>query len=122
MHFQQGGDHDSCYTPTKIDMVTVGCDSMKKRQCVQYMTYCMAGCLRSLVWPQGARSNTSDMAYMYTQRGGDHNPCYTLTKIGMVTGGIASVEIGAVRSLHDLVHATVFQIIVMVTQNKSTHF
>ena len=38
----------------------------------------------------------SDMAHMPTQRGVDHGPCYTPTKIGTVTGGNGSKDKGAV--------------------------
>ena len=67
------------------------------------------------------RERTSGMAHVETQRGGDHNPCYTPTKIAMVTGRIGCMEMAAVSSLHDVLHATVLQIIGMATQGKGKH-
>ena len=64
---------------------------------------------------------TSGMAHVETQRGGDHNPCYIPTKIGMVTGGSGSMEMAAVSSLHDILHSTVFQIIGIATQGKGKY-
>ena len=54
------------------------------------------------------KENTSRMAHVHTQRGGDHNPCYTPTKIGMVTGGNGCMEMAVVSSVHDVLYATVF--------------
>ena len=79
----------------------------------------MQQCLRSLVLAHMARANTSHMTWMHTQPGGDHNPCYTSTKMGMVTGRSGSMEMAAVSSLHDLLHITVFHIIGMATQGKA---
>ena len=42
------------------------------------------------------------MAHVHNQRGGDHNPCYIPSKIGMVTGGSGCMEMAAVSSLHDI--------------------
>ena len=58
------------------------------------------------------------MDCVHTQQGGDHNPYYTLTKIGMVTGGTRGMEMAAVRSLHEVLHATVFQIIGIATHGE----
>ena len=43
------------------------------------------------------------------------------TKMSMVTGGSGSMEMAAVSSLHDELHATVFQIIGIATQGKDKH-
>ena len=61
------------------------------------------------------------MACIHTQQGGDHNPCYPRTKIGIVIGGSGSIEMTAVRSLHDVLHAMVFQIIGIATHGKREH-
>ena len=61
-----------------------------------------------LVYPHMVKENTSRMAHVHTQRGGDHNPCYTPTKIGMVTGGSGCMEMAVVSSVHDVLYATVF--------------
>ena len=39
----------------------------------------------------------------------------------MVTGGTGGMEMAAVRSLHDVMHATVFQIIGISTFNNEEH-
>ena len=65
-----------------------------------------------------AKANTSHMACMHSQRGGDHNPCYPCTKMGKVTGGSVSMKMAVVRSLHDVLHATVFQIIGIATHDR----
>ena len=41
-----------------------------------------------------AMVHTSDLGGMYTQREGDHNPCYPCTKMGMVIGGSGSMDNG----------------------------
>ena len=64
-----------------------------------------------------ARKNNSHihMTCMHTQRGADHNPCYTPNKVGTVTGGTGSMGIAMVRSIHDVLYASVYQIIGMTT-------
>ena len=57
---------------------------------------------------QGKGKNLSHGFCIHNQRGGDHNPCYPRTKMGMVTGGSGSMKNAAVRSLHDMLLATVF--------------
>ena len=86
------------------------------------MTYCIQWHFVSLVWPCRTKANTSHMACMHKQRGGDNNSCYPRTKMGKVTGGSVSMEMAAVGSLHDVLHATVFQIIGIATYSKGEHF
>ena len=43
------------------------------------------------------------------------------SKISMVTGGIGGIETVTMRSLHDALHAMVFQIKHMTTQDKGKH-
>ena len=45
------------------------------------------------------RENTSGMVCVDNQRGGDRNPYYTPTKMGMVTRDTGNIEMAAVRSL-----------------------
>ena len=61
------------------------------------------------------------MAHIHTQLGVDHNPCYTPTKIGAVTGVSGSMEIAAVRSINAVLYAAVFQIICMIIQGKEKY-
>ena len=49
------------------------------------------------------------------------SPTTTTTKMGMVTEGSGSMEMAVMRSLHEVLHATVFQIIGMATQGKGRH-
>ena len=86
------------------------------------MTYCMQRCFISLVWPRRANANSPPMACMHIQWGGDHDPCYACTKMGMVTGGSVNMEIAAVSSLHDMLHTTVFQTVGIATYCKGEHF
>ena len=65
-----------------------------------------------------ASKNTSDTDRMHTLWGRNHNPCYIPIKMNMVTGGSGSMEIAAMRSLHDVLHATVIKIIGIATQGK----
>ena len=58
------------------------------------------------------------MAGMLTQRGVDHHPCYTSSKIGTVTGRNGSMETAALHLVNVILHALVFQIIVMTKQDK----
>ena len=68
------------------------------------------------------RENTSDMICMHNQQGGDHNPYYTPTTMGMITGGGSSMEMAVVHSLYDVLHEAVFHIISMSTQVKNKNF
>ena len=79
------------------------------------MTCFMQLCFRLLVYSYMVRENMHGMTLVYTKRGGDHTPYYTPTNIGMVTGGIRGMEMAAVRSLHDMLVVTVFQIIGIAT-------
>ena len=72
------------------------------------MMYCMQQYFRLLVYPHMVKENTSRMAHMHNQRGGGHNPCYTPTKIDMVTGDSGCMEMAVGSSLHDVLYATVF--------------
>ena len=85
------------------------------------MTCCMQQCFRLLVKPHMIIKKTSCMARVNTQQSGNSNLSYTSTKIGMVTGGSGCMEIFAVSSLHDILHAAVLQIISKATRGKSKH-
>ena len=58
------------------------------------MIYYMQRCFISLLWPHRTRENTSAVADVDAKQGGDHNPCYTPSKIGMVSGGGDIMENG----------------------------
>ena len=88
---------------------------------VYNMTYYMQRYFLQLVLSQWIRANTSHMACMDAQRGGDQNPYETPRQISMVTGFFGGIEISTMRSLHDVLHATVFQIIDMATQLQGNH-
>ena len=50
-----------------------------------------------------------------------HNPCYTPSKIGTVTGVSGSVETAAVCLLNAVFHLAVFHIIGLPTQDNKKH-
>ena len=60
---------------------------------------------------------------MRNQQGVDHNPCYTHTKIGIVTGGGCSMANGHSAFMVWHMHAAVIHIIIigMTTYGKNKH-
>ena len=70
------------------------------------------------MWPHRARVNTSDMACVHLQQGGYHNTCSIPTKMGMISESSGSIEMALLCLLHDVLHATVFWIIGIATQEE----
>ena len=97
-------------------------EAWKCPQCVHYMMYCMQRYFVSLLYPHLARAHTSDMACVDNQQGGDHNPDSPHHQNRyVVIWGSGSMEMARVRSLHDIFHSKVIQIIVIATQGKGAH-
>ena len=86
------------------------------------MMYCMQQCFIFLEWLHTGQGQTP-LKWLVCMHNGvgtiihaTHPP-----KTDMITGGSGSMDMSAVCSLHDVLHATVFQIIGIATQDKSKY-
>ena len=118
---QQSGDHNPCYIPTKIGMVTGGSGSMEMAAVSSLHDILHSTVFQIIgIATQGKGKYLWCGLYAYTM-GWYHNIYYALIKRGMVMGGSGDMEMAPVRSLHDVLYEIVFRIIGIATKDKDKH-
>ena len=75
----------------------------------------------AVAYPHMTSKNISDMTGMYTKRDVGHDPYYTPTQIGTVTGGNGSMEMAIVCILNTALYSVVLHINGISTQVKEKH-
>ena len=89
MQMQQDVNHKykPFYTPTKIGTLNEGSCGMQMAAVHLWYGLLHAAVFQTIGMTTQGKKNISDMVCMHTQPGVDHNPWYTPTKRGMITGG-----------------------------------